>query len=234
MRLLLNEIWPNIRYEHRWHGSYICGGVALPYYDSDYKFAGFRICTPSTWKNYEKPMEEGDGNFFDGWTLDIWFDGKWFATLTIDEFINDEVFQFYEVPIRDPRNASWTPRLVNFADDTDITHLDQFSYDWNAHFQCWWERKEVLFRVSPTLPEWVHDNYRNSNSGEDIWPFYHQVNVCNMLRHLKKRTSQWSKVRRIVNLRSIVLFWEELTKYQMGPGGTAYHRDIELYRSGQY
>ena len=53
--------------------------------------------------------------------------------------------------------------------------------------------------------------------------------VFHILRRIAVARTGWKKVRRALTVRSIVLFWNEMTAYQMEVGGTAYLRDMAIF-----
>lgn len=55
-----------------------------------------------------------------------------------------------------------------------------------------------------------------------------------MLPHISTYKDDWVVLRKRMMLRSIVLYWEELTAYQMAPGGAAYERDVSEFGAFSY
>ena len=84
----------SVRYVHRHHGTVVCGGEADPWQEDSDRLA-ITIITPPTWTFTEESVEEWR-HFYDDWTLDIWFHGTWFATISVEDCYDENIFYYPE------------------------------------------------------------------------------------------------------------------------------------------
>ena len=211
----------SFRYAHRRRGTYVCGGTAFFTPTDIETVVAVDIETPAEWPSRFHSPTDGD-RFFDDWTLDVWFHGKWFATLVMKYTFLTWYCQYDQVFVDDPRDPqSRLLQCVAVNTYEDVTYKDKHAVSWSVQPSMFLRTDGAVLHFQ--MMAWVPDERYD-------WDLVHYdfSSVTRMLPRLVR--VGWAKVRRVMRLRSIVLYWEELTRHQMQPGGTAFQRDVAEWR----
>lgn len=196
----------SVRYAHRHHGHFVCGGVAVPApHVVDLFETAFTIITPPQWD-----ARGEDADFYAAWTLDLYVGDRRVCVGEV-ECLSDAVVGYVPVPIEDPREPSFVARAYD---------ANYQAFELSGDIPDGW-RLGVFINIANNLM--ILDITLHGTHGDlECTP----ATVEAMLPYLEKKPTPWQKVRLWMKARSLVLYWEELTAYQMEMGGTAYLRDL--------